>query len=286
MPLDRRRTVELFGVPVDALTMDETVEMARAMVRTGTPHQHVVVNASKLVQTDRDPLLRDVVRGCDLVSADGMSTVWASRWLGRPLPARVTGVDLFARLVGAAHEDGCSVYFLGGTEDVVAKVAEIFSALYPGLQVAGSRSGYWDDDGEVVANVRSAAPDYLFLAIPSPRKEFWLNEHLAGLNVPFVMGVGGSFDVVAGKVKRAPSWVQRVGCEWAWRLGQEPRRLWRRYLVGNTAFIRLTMHEWKRLKTESTTAGWHGAALATIAMSTVEPPTIAGQTGGADASAL
>jgi N-acetylglucosaminyldiphosphoundecaprenol N-acetyl-beta-D-mannosaminyltransferase len=249
-----RRIVELLGAPIDALTMDETVDAVRAMVRIGTPHQHVVVNASKIVLMDRDPFLREVVRGCDLVSADGMSAVWACRWLGSPLPARVTGVDLFARLVAAAHKDGSSVYFLGASDEVVAKVAAYFAALYPGLRVAGSRNGYWDDDDEVVEEVRAATPDYLFLAIPSPRKEFWLNEHLARLNVPFVMGVGGSFDVMAGKVGRAPEWAQNAGLEWAWRLGHEPRRLWRRYLVGNTAFIRLAVNEWKRLKVDRRSA--------------------------------
>ncbi|HWS44464.1 MAG TPA: WecB/TagA/CpsF family glycosyltransferase [Acidimicrobiia bacterium] len=243
-PTKRRNRVELFGVQVDALTLDDTIAAARAMIATGQPHQHVVLNAAKVVEMAHDPALRRVVQGCDLVNADGMAVVWAGRVLHAPLPERVAGIDLFERLVRAARDDGYSVYFLGATDEVVERTVEAFTARYPGLRVAGSRNGYWDDDSAVIEQVRSASPDILFLAIPSPRKEFWLNEHLHALGVPFVMGVGGSFDVIAGKVSRAPQWMQRSGLEWAWRLVQEPRRMWRRYLFTNSAFIRMTWHEW------------------------------------------
>lgn len=239
-----RSRVDLFGIPVDGLSMDDTVDAARKMVADGDPHQHVVVNAGKLVEARRDPTLAAVIRGCDLVNADGQAVVWASRILGRPLPERVAGIDLFERLVAAAADDGRSVYFLGARAEVVREVATVFAARHPDLRIAGYRDGYWDDDDSLVAQVRAAAPDYLFLAIPSPRKEFWLNRHLAALDVPFVMGVGGSFDVMAGKVGRAPKPVQRAGMEWAWRLGQEPRRMWKRYLVGNTRFIAMTAAAW------------------------------------------
>jgi N-acetylglucosaminyldiphosphoundecaprenol N-acetyl-beta-D-mannosaminyltransferase len=156
----------------------------------------------------------------------------------------VAGVDLFERLVATAAHDGHSVYFLGAHRETVAEVVRVFRERHPDLVVAGSRDGYWRDDDDVVADVRDARPDYLFLAVPSPRKEFWLGEYLGSLGVPFVMGVGGSFDVVAGLTERAPVRVQRLGLEWAWRFAQEPRRMWRRYLVGNVAFIRLTAREW------------------------------------------
>jgi N-acetylglucosaminyldiphosphoundecaprenol N-acetyl-beta-D-mannosaminyltransferase len=237
-------SVGLFGVPVDVLTMEQTIEAAREQVRRGGVHQHVVVNAAKLVEVQRDPALRDVIRTCDIVNADGQAVVWASRILGRPLPERVAGVDLFERLVETAARDGSSVYFLGAKDEVVQAAAGVMTERHPGLRVAGARDGYWKDDREVVGAVRAARPDYLFLAIPSPRKEFWLNEHLEALGVPFVMGVGGSFDVVAGKVGRAPRWVQRAGFEWAWRLGQEPRRMWKRYLYTNTAFLRMVFRAW------------------------------------------
>jgi len=239
-----RRTVALCGVPVDALTLEETVEVARVMVFSGEPHQHVGVNAALLVESERNPELRRVIRECALVSADGISAVWASRLLGRSVPERVAGVDLFQRLVEAAHQDHSSVYFLGATDEVVERVAAVFSERHRGLRIAGYHNGYWDDDLEVISAVRAVRPDYLFLAIPSPRKELWLSSHLDELGVPFVMGVGGSFDVVAGKVSRAPLWLQNAGFEWAWRLGQEPRRMWRRYLFSNAAFMRSLAREY------------------------------------------
>lgn len=237
---DRRvpRRVSILGVPVDALTMDETVEIARSMVRSGRPHQHVGFNAALVVESERDPALRRVLERCDVVSADGMSAVLAGRLVGQRVPERVAGIDLFQRLVAAAHVDGSSVYFLGATADVVERTVAVFGERHPGLRVAGYRDGYWKDDASVVRAIRAARPDYLFVAIPSPRKELWLDRYLDDLGVPFAMGVGGSFDVVAGKVKRAPRWIQDAGFEWAWRLAQEPRRMWRRYLFSNAAFAR------------------------------------------------
>jgi exopolysaccharide biosynthesis WecB/TagA/CpsF family protein len=231
-----RGRISVLGVPLDPLTMQETVEAARAMVRSRVPHQHVGINAALLVESERNPSLRRAIEQADLISADGMSAVLLARVLGMSLPERVAGVDLFQRLVAAAHVDNSSVYFLGASDEVVARVAAVFARRYPGLRIAGYRDGFWGDDQEVVRLVRSAQPDYLFLAIPSPRKELWLARYLHELEVPFAMGVGGSFDVVAGKVRRAPMWVQNAGFEWAWRLAQEPRRMWRRYLFSNTAF--------------------------------------------------
>jgi N-acetylglucosaminyldiphosphoundecaprenol N-acetyl-beta-D-mannosaminyltransferase len=239
----RTGRVDLFGVPVDALTMDETVERIRAWVASGDPHQHVVLNAAKVVQLERSPALADVIRRCDLVSPDGVSVVWASRLLGRPLPERVNGTDLMERLVARAAADGHTVFFLGARPEVVARTAEVFQARHPALKVAGYHHGYWTDDQEVIRIVQRAKPDLLFIGIPSPRKEFWLSAHLTELGVPFAMGVGGSFDVMAGIHRRAPRWACEHGFEWLWRLAQEPRRMWHRYLIGNSLFIALVMRE-------------------------------------------
>jgi len=235
--------VNLFGVPVDALTMSETVERIRALVREGRPRQHVVLNAAKVVELRRNPELAKVITACDVVNADGAAVVWASCFLGRKLPERVTGIDLMERLLAAAARDRHSVYFLGARPEVVKRVAEVAQARHPRLGVAGYQDGYWKDDHQVIQAVRQAGPQYLFLAIPSPRKELWLNRHLDKLGVPFVMGVGGSFDILAGATRRAPSLLRRTGLEWTWRLAQEPRRMWKRYLVGNTQFIALVLRE-------------------------------------------
>jgi N-acetylglucosaminyldiphosphoundecaprenol N-acetyl-beta-D-mannosaminyltransferase len=241
----RGRRVTLFGLPIDALTMDETVEAARILVAGEGSHQHVAVNAAKIVAAERDRRLAEIIRNCDLVNADGAGVVWASRLLGFPLPERVAGIDLFERLVETAERDGRSVYLLGARPEVVARVAEVFRSRHPRLVVAGVRDGYWEDDDAVVAEVARCKPDYLFLAVPSPRKEYWLSQYLPNLDVRFAMGVGGAFDVVAGRTARAPVVAQRMGLEWAWRLAQEPRRMWRRYLLGNVSFARLTIREWR-----------------------------------------
>jgi N-acetylglucosaminyldiphosphoundecaprenol N-acetyl-beta-D-mannosaminyltransferase len=237
--------VEMFGIAVDALTMEQTVDRVRTVVEAGVPKQHVVVNANKIVEICRNEPLRDIIRSCDLVNADGTSVVLASRFLRRPLPERVTGIDLFARLVAVAAAEGWRCYFLGAEPDVVAEVVDTLSTRHPTLVVAGHHHGYWQHDDDIVAAVRAARPQLLFLAIPSPRKEFWLHRHLDAMGEPFVMGVGGSYDVVAGKVKRAPVLAQRLGMEWFWRLCQEPRRLWKRYLFGNARFALLTVKEWR-----------------------------------------
>ncbi len=228
--------------------MDETVARIMELVAAGVPVQHVVLNASKVVLMSKDDRLRDVIAACPIVNADGQSVVVASRLLRQPLPERVAGIDLFTELVKQAASDGRSVYFLGARDEVLDEMIRRFRASYPELRIAGSRNGYWESDDEVVRTVRDAHPDLLFLAIPSPRKEFWLAEHMPAMEVPFAMGVGGSFDVVAGKVKRAPVWVQRIGCEWVYRLVQEPRRMWKRYLVGNTSFMWLTAKEMWRTR--------------------------------------
>lgn len=239
-PAGSRRTT-LLGLPVDALTMDETIELAREMVRSGRPHQHIGINAALLVECERNAALRVALDRCALVNADGMSAIIAARLLGRRLPQRVAGIDLFLNLVAAAHRDNSSIYLLGATTAVVARAAAVFAERFPGIRIVGQRNGYWTDDREVIAAIRAARPDYLFVAIPSPRKELWLDAHLEALGVPFAMGVGGSFDVVAGKVSRAPLWLQRLGGEWVWRLVQEPRRMWRRYLFSNLAFGRIVL---------------------------------------------
>lgn len=238
----------LFGLEVDALTADGVVAAVRRLVRSGGQHHYLNVNAAKIVQIDRNPWMRSVVDRASLVVADGMAVVWAARLLGRPLPARVAGIDMMDRLLATAVDEGWRVYLLGARPDVVAEAARVESIRHPGLVVAGARDGYWTSDEEagVVAEIRSARPHLLFVALPSPMKERFVEEHLAELGVPVVMGVGGSFDVVAGLTRRAPRWMQQAGLEWLFRLAQEPRRMFKRYLYGNAAFVRLTVRELRR----------------------------------------
>ncbi len=230
--------VEIMGCKVDNLTLDETLEVVDGLVRNGRPDQHVVVNVDKLVKASRDPELRQIVNRCSLINADGMPVVWASYLLGTPLKERVAGIDLFEALMARAAERGYRVFLLGAKEEVVTGVRDVFSRRHPGIVFAGIRNGYWkpEEEAQVAEMVRDAKPDLLFVAISSPKKEQFLGRWTAHMGVPFAMGVGGSFDVAAGLVTRAPRWMQKSGLEWFHRFLQEPRRMFRRYFVDGLAF--------------------------------------------------
>lgn len=217
--------------------MDETVNWIADRTNCRQFTQHVVVNVAKLVNMRSDASLADSVRRCDLINIDGMGVVWAARLLGHVVPERVAGVDLFGRLVAMSSERGFPVFFLGGTEEVVARVCAKLKTQFPALQIAGSHHGYfWDNEQKVVEEIRESGARLLFVAITSPKKEIFIERWKEQLGVDFVMGVGGTFDVVAGKVRRAPKWMQMAGMEWLFRVIQEPRRMWRRYLITNSKF--------------------------------------------------
>jgi len=236
------------------LSLDEAVARCRELIEEpGRTASQVSVNAAKLVALREDARLRRAVFDCDLVTADGQSVVWASRLLGDPLPERVAGIDLMARLVEAAEEHGYRVFFLGATPGVLARAVAELRARHPRLHVAGARDGYFrpDEESAVREEIRAAAPDILFVAMGSPRKEHWVAA-APDLDVGFAMGVGGSLDVIAGHVRRAPRLVQRLGLEWLFRLAQEPRRLVRRYVTTNTRFLLLLTRELTHRRIEVT----------------------------------
>ncbi len=240
--------IQMMGCAVDNLDMEESLAVVEGFIRSGRPHQHVVVNVDKIVKASRDPGLRRIINDCDLINADGMPVVWASRLLGKPLKERVTGVDLFEALMARAAQKGWRVFLLGAREEVVSGVARLYPARYPGLTIAGYRNGYWSkaEEEEVVAQISAARPDILFVAISSPTKEAFLARYQAAMKVPFAMGVGGTFDVAVGHVKRAPVWMQQAGLEWFYRFLQEPRRMFRRYFIEDMAFVALFAREWVR----------------------------------------
>lgn len=236
----------LMGCKIDNLTMQETLDKVAGFIHSRQPHQHVVVNVDKLVKASRDPVLRRIINACALVNVDGMPVVWASRLLGTPLKERVAGIDLFDALMQRAAQSGWRVFLLGAREEVVAGVVAHYRERLPALIICGWRHGYWhgqQEEAQVVEQVRASGADLLFVAIASPQKEQFLERHLAAMQVPFAMGVGGSFDVVAGKVKRAPFWMQRAGLEWFYRFLQEPHRMFRRYFLDDAAFFWLLIRE-------------------------------------------
>lgn len=239
--------VALMGCEIDNLTMEETLQRVGGFIADGRPHQHVVVNVDKLVKAAHDPQLRRIINDCALVNVDGMPVVWASRLLGRPLKERVAGIDLFDALMHRAAAEGWRVFLLGAEEAVVQEVRRRYAERLPALQFAGVRNGYWkpEEEDAVVSQIAASRADLLFVAISSPKKERFLGQHQQRMRVPFAMGVGGSFDVAAGKVRRAPRWMQRSGLEWFFRFLQEPRRMVRRYFVEDMAFLPMLWREWR-----------------------------------------
>lgn len=235
----------LFGVALDALTMEQTVRRCLDAVRDGEQLEVGVVNAAKLVNMRRDPRLARAVSGCDLVVADGQAVVWASRVCRRPLPERVAGIDLFTRLLAEAEAAGLSVYLLGAKQPVLDLMLDRIRAEYPRLTVAGSRNGYFEDarQGEIADGIAASGAQLLFLGMTSPKKEIFTAGFGARTGVHVVHGVGGSFDILAGVARRAPAVWQRFGAEWLYRALQEPRRLGRRYLTTNVLFLLMTARE-------------------------------------------
>ena len=239
MPANRYKILNTY---VNAISMGETIAEVEKVIAARKPTQHVVINALKVNLMREDPKLRKIVNSCPLINADGASIVWAAKKLGIPLKERVAGIDLFENLVKIAAEKGYKIYLFGAKEEVVTKVKDIFEKQYPKLQIVGYRNGYFTeaDEAQIVADMASSGADMMFVAFSSPKKEYWVNKYLEQLNIPFVMGVGGSFDVVAGVTDRAPKWMQDHGLEWFYRFIQEPKRLWNRYMVGNRKFVKYT----------------------------------------------
>jgi N-acetylglucosaminyldiphosphoundecaprenol N-acetyl-beta-D-mannosaminyltransferase len=239
----------VLGCPIDVVTLHEAVAAIERRIVRREPCQHVAINAAKLVRLQRDHELRDVVAGCELVTADGQAVVWAARVLGSRLPERVTGIDLMDAVARLASERGYRVFVLGARHEVLERALGVLRERHPGLEVAG-RHGYFraEEEPEVVESIVEVAPDILFVALETPFKELFLARNRARLQIPFVMGVGGSMDILGGVRKRAPILLQRFGLEWAYRLAQDPRRLAGRYVVGNSRFTWLVARELVRQK--------------------------------------
>jgi len=225
--------------------MTETLERIQQFILSGEPHQHVVVNVDKIVKAQKSHQLMKIINECSLINADGMPVVWASRLLGVGLKQRVAGIDLFEVIMRQSAERGWRVYLLGAKDPIVQAVRAKFERECPAIQIVGCRDGYWRDSEEpdVVRGIADAKPDILFVAMSSPKKEFFLGRYQREMKVPFAMGVGGSFDVVAGKISRAPDWMQRTGLEWFYRFLQEPRRMFRRYFIEDMTFFWLLARE-------------------------------------------
>ena len=234
------KKIRFLDINIDAITMQETLDKVEHAIKSKKQIHHTVVNAGKIVMMQTDKELQKSVVEADIINADGQAVVWAANFLGLNLPERVSGIDLMEELVNKSFKNGYKCFFLGATQEVVTNLVDLYTEQYSEDIFAGYRNGYFEkkDEEKVAIKIAESGANILFVAITSPKKEIFLNtykKHLKSIN--FIMGVGGSFDVIAGKVKRAPLWMQKIGLEWFYRVIQEPKRMWKRYLIGNTKFI-------------------------------------------------
>ena len=223
MPLDK---AEILGVKVDSLTMSQAVERVQQLIDEKKNALVATANAEMLMRTTTDGELKDILNNADLVVADGAGTVWAANYLGMPMPERVAGYDLAQELMKEAPARGDRVYFFGSAPGVADKAREKALELYPGIKIVGTRNGYFKEDDEpyIIAEIKAARPDILLVALGVPKQEKWLNKYRQRLQVPVSIGVGGTLDVMAGIVERAPLWMQKAKLEWLFRGLKQPSR--------------------------------------------------------------
>lgn len=232
--------VRLFGCEFDVVSTVQAVERVEGYLASGRIHQGCGVNVDQLVKMKDEPLFRDIVARCDLVTADGTPVVWASKLFGKSLPERVAGIDLFYALLPVSARKGYKIFLLGAKEESLQGAAAHYREKYPELQIVGTRNGYFglEDEREIAQQIHDSGAQMLFIAITSPKKEEFVDRNRDLLaNVGFILGVGGTFDIDAGLYSRAPDWMAKAGIEWTWRLAQEPRRMYKRYIVEDSKFL-------------------------------------------------
>jgi len=232
--------VEFLGLKINPWGFQTFLEKIEENIVSRKHHQQVSsVNGAIAVYAQKDDQLKRAINNSFYVNADGMSVVWGMRFLGHKIPERVSCPELFDKLISLCETKGYKPFFLGADKSIVQKAAENLRKKHPVLKIAGFRDGYFskDEEDEVALEIKNSGADMLFLGIPSPKKELFVEKFLKVMDVPFTFGVGGVFDIIAGKTKRAPIWMQKIGLEWLYRFSQEPKRMWKRYLITNILFI-------------------------------------------------
>lgn len=224
--------VDFLGCPVDGLSMDEALDKLEEFIRDGSPRHVAVTNANKLWLMAKNPAVAEILRESSLVLPE-KAVVIGSRLLGLGVSHHVGGIMLLKAFLPLAEQKGYRVYFLGAKPAVIERMVANLRWTHPKLNIVGWHHGYVsaDEDIEVTQAIRDARPHVLFVAMGTPKQEFWIGHRLAQLRVPVCMGVGGSFDVLAGLKRDAPDWVRFLAMEWLYRLVQDPRNLWKRYLI-------------------------------------------------------
>ena len=238
--------VDMFGVPLARIDMEAALARVDQFVQERSPHMVVTSDTPSIVRAHDDSEYQELVRGADMVTADGRGVVWMARVLGLPVAERVSGIDLVTHICGRATDKGYAVFLLGALPGVAEEAARALRSRCPELRVVGTHHGYFppEEEPEVVRRIAEAKPDILFVGLGAPRQEKWIRQHMAALQVPVSIGVGGTFDVLAGRAKRAPEWMQRAGLEWLYRLLREPSRLPRMWALPRLMWMTL----WEALR--------------------------------------
>lgn len=243
--LGHNRRITILDTVIDVLDEKETINLAEKYINEKEPLHLMGVNADKINSLNTNHRLKEIINGCGIINADGASVVLASRFLKKPLPERVAGIDLMQKLVDVSEKKGYSIYLLGAKQQVVEKMAQVLKGKHKYLNILGIHNGYFkqQDWKEISEELKKLCPDIVFIGITSPLKEYLIEYLQNDGNKSVFMGVGGSFDVISGNIPRAPLWMQKTNLEWLFRVMQEPRRLFKRYFVGNVTFINAIIKE-------------------------------------------
>ncbi|MDO5541572.1 MAG: WecB/TagA/CpsF family glycosyltransferase [Eubacteriales bacterium] len=237
--------ITILNTVIDVLDAEQTINLVEKYVETKTPLHLMGVNADKINEVNSNDFMKKIVNSCGIINADGASVILASKYLKKPLPERVAGVDLMQNLVALSEKKGYSVYLLGAKQAVVEKTAEVLQERHPKLNIVGIHNGYFSESDwpSISAELKERKPDFVFVGITSPLKEYLIEYLQDQGHTSVFMGVGGSFDVISGNIPRAPLWIQKANLEWLFRVIQEPKRLFKRYFVGNWVFIKAVYKE-------------------------------------------
>ncbi|WP_273484037.1 WecB/TagA/CpsF family glycosyltransferase [Desulforamulus ruminis] len=246
----------MFGIEINNVSMKESICYIEQLIIEKNNSYIVTPNVDHIVKLQIDRLFKEIYDNASLVLADGVPLIWASKLLGKPLKERVSGADLFPELCEYASKKGYSVFFLGAAEGVAYKAAQILKNKFPGLKIVGTYSppmGFeknYEENEKILSMIRDSNPHILFVALGAPKQEIWMYHYRNLTKVPVSIGVGASFDFVAGRIKRAPQFIQKIGLEWFWRFCQEPRRLFKRYFIDDMKFFFLLLCELRKLNSK------------------------------------
>lgn len=237
--MEAKNKANILGAYVDIVNAGQALQKIKQLSKNGEPSHIITLNAEIVYQAQENPDLLNIINAADLVTPDGIGIVWAGRKLGYPFQQRVTGIDLLYLLCAEAVKENWKIYLLGAAPGVAEEAGRKLCSTYQGLQICGCHDGYFSDQDadEVIAGIQSKKPDILFVALGAPKQEFWIKQHKQALNVPVSIGVGGSFDVVAGIKERAPEWMIKANLEWLYRLLKEPSRFQRQLALPKFAWL-------------------------------------------------